>query len=355
VPWRGISTDITHIVVEEGITEISNHLFEFMRQAESISLPDTLTVLPYTALNNCENLEHLLIPANVTSLANDYGFIRCGKLTDVYYVGTAEEWAQVEYSKYLNKSNDVFIRLHCLTLHEDPPTCTEPGTEAYYSFDDRTIYSAMYNIDKEIITQLETLPATGHHNKYTVKGTAATCTAAGLTDGEYCPDCQTWLTPQTEIPAGNHANKYAGEAKEATCTAAGNTAGEYCPDCDTWLTEQEEIPAKGHSKSYQIIAFELYYACDNCSERTTARSIEWNEQGITVRMEAELQPILLYSALYDMDGCMIEVRIDEVTQTEMRLSFAQMENAVNVRVFFLNDDQMPVLMFFELLKTESMQ
>ncbi len=439
VPWRGISTDITHIVVEEGITEISNHLFEFMRQAESISLPDTLTVLPYTALNNCENLEHLLIPANVTSLANDYGFIRCGKLTDVYYVGTAEEWAQVEYSKYLNKSNDVFIRLHCLTLHEDPPTCTEPGTEAYYSFDDRTIYSAMYNIDKEIITQLETLPATGHRNKYTVKGTAATCTAAGLTDGEYCPDCQTWLTPQTEIPAGNHANKYAGEAKEATCIAAGNTAGEYCPDCDiwlteqevipatnhankyageakeatctaagntageycpdcdtwltpqteipagnhankyageakeatciaagntageycpdcdTWLTEQEEIPAKGHSKSYQIIDFELYYACDNCSERTTARSIEWNEQGITVRMEAELQPILLYSALYDMDGCMIEVRIDEVTQTEMRLSFAQMENAANVRVFFLNDDQMPVLMFFELLKTESMQ
>ena len=122
-----------------------------------------------------------------------------------------------------------------------------------------------------------------------------------------------------------------------------------------WLTPQEEISVTDHSKRYQIIDFELYYACDNCSERTVARSVAWNDQGIVVRMEAELQPVLLYSALYDSDGCMIEVRIDEVNRNEMLLTFEQMANAAKVRVFFLNSDHTPALTFREPPKTALMQ
>jgi len=437
-PWRGLQSSITRVVVEEGITGISNHLFEFMRQAETIDLPDSLTYLPYTAFNDCESLTHLRIPSGVTSMGNNYGFIRCDKLTDVYYVGTAGDWAQVEYSEYF-RNDAAAVQLHCLILHEDAPTCTEPGTEAYYAFDDRTIYGEMYDLDMQIITQPETIPAKNHADKYTVEGTAATCTESGLTDGIYCPDCvswltaqteipaknhagkytvegtaatctesgltdgiycpdcaswltaqteipaknhagkytvegtaatctesgltdgiccpdcESWLTAQTEIPAKNHAGKYTVEGTAATCTESGLTDGIYCPDCESWLTAQTEIPAKNHSKRYQIIDFELYYACDNCAERTVARSVVWNDQGIVVRMEAETQTMLLYSALYDSHGCMIEVRIDEVTRNEMALSFEQLEDAAKVRVFFLNRDRIPVLTFLEPLKTEFMQ
>jgi len=121
-----------------------------------------------------------------------------------------------------------------------PATCTEAGHTA-----------GEYCPDCEIwLSAQETIPETNHANKYAGEAKEATCTEAGHTAGEYCPDCETWLVKQETIPATDHANKYAGEAKEATCTEAGHTAGEYCPDCEVWLSAQETIPATNHTNKH---------------------------------------------------------------------------------------------------------
>ncbi|MBQ4578908.1 MAG: leucine-rich repeat protein, partial [Clostridia bacterium] len=432
VPWSALRDSITAVAVEEGITGISDHLFEFLRKAERVTLPDSLTALYYTSFNDCSVLNNLLIPASVTSMGNDYGFIRCGALTDVYYLGTAEEWAQVDYSDAHNNSSSVHIRLHCLTLQNDnPPTCTQTGTEPYYAFDDRTVYSAMYDENKQVITHLATLPATGH-TETAVEGKAATCTEAGLTDGVFCPDCDSWLTAQETIPATNHRNQYAVAGKAATCTETGLTDGVFCPDCDSWLTVQETVPllahtdgdndhicdsgcgerlsdcadgedadhkcdvcqtegisqhrfteqivadayleqgatcetaavyrmscrcgeagtetfsfgsALGHDMGYRVLEGELYYACGTCWEGRIARGVTWNGQGLSVTLEAVLQPTCIYAALYGADGQLLEVRMVTVTEgvEGLPISFEQTGDAAYAGVFFVGEHYAPWL------------
>ena len=84
------------------------------------------------------------------------------------------------------------------------------------------------------------------HVAETVKGKAATCTEAGLTDGSKCSVCGEVLTEQKEIPAiGHKAETVKGTA--ATCTEAGLTDGSKCSVCGEVLKAQEEIPVKAHS------------------------------------------------------------------------------------------------------------
>lgn len=121
------------------------------------------------------------------------------------------------------------------------------------------------------------------HDYQTVKGYAATCTTAGLTDGEQCSICKAWKTAQEVIPAAGH--KYVHQyyvvepgcetagtewvkcdtcahetmqaaaakghtsvdvaKKDATCAEAGHEAGKVCSVCDKTLEGLTEIPATG--------------------------------------------------------------------------------------------------------------
>ena len=83
------------------------------------------------------------------------------------------------------------------------------------------------------------------HTPEKIAGKEATCTEAGLTEGEKCSVCGEILTAQKEIPAKGHtAEKLA--AKEPTCTEKGLTEGEKCSVCGEIIKAQEEIPALGH-------------------------------------------------------------------------------------------------------------
>ena len=108
------------------------------------------------------------------------------------------------------------------------------------------------------------------HDITKLAGKAATCTEAGLTDGEKCSRCD-YAVAQETIPAAGHkwtnatcttaktctvCNVTEGAAlghdiihtaaKDATCTEAGATAGEKCSRCD-YSISVESIPALGHA------------------------------------------------------------------------------------------------------------
>ena len=127
-------------------------------------------------------------------------------------------------------------------------TCTEDGRH------DRVFYCTECN--SEISRETVTDPARGHLGDEPVIENLkdATCTAPGSYDQVvYCinmngdQQCHAEMGRETvTIEAINHASKNDVVAKAATCTKTGLTAGEYCPDCETWLVEQVEIPAKGH-------------------------------------------------------------------------------------------------------------
>ena len=72
---------------------------------------------------------------------------------------------------------------------------------------------------------------------------AATCTAAGLTEGEKCANCGTVTIKQETVPAKGHAYGNWKVTKNATCTAAGSRE-KVCANCGGKVTET--IGATGH-------------------------------------------------------------------------------------------------------------
>ena len=165
-PWYNYKDQFTAIVVEPGITGIPSYTFEYLEDVTSITLPDTLRSLALNAFNDCGSLNDLLLPASIvafegTSNTGAPAFIRCESLTDVYYLGTAEEWSMLPRTEQIT-SSDSDMTMHFLKLHESTATCTAYGTDAYYQFDDTSVYDDLYNLDKQIISQPAALPPQGH-------------------------------------------------------------------------------------------------------------------------------------------------------------------------------------------------
>ena len=132
--------------------------------------------------------------------------------------------------------------------NEVAATCTTAG-----SYDMVVYCSACHS---EMSRDTSTVPAKGH-TEVTVSGYAATCTAAGKTDGKKCSVCQTVTVAQDTIPAKGHTEvTVSGYA--ATCTTAGKTDGKKCSVCQTVTVAQTSIPAKGHTDNNND------QVCDTC-------------------------------------------------------------------------------------------
>ncbi|MBR6187216.1 MAG: hypothetical protein IKQ41_13275 [Clostridia bacterium] len=97
-----------------------------------------------------------------------------------------------------------------------------------------------------------------------VAGTPAACTETGLTDGKRCKACGAFTVPQEEIPALGHTEAI-DPAVPATCTQTGLTAGRHCAVCGKTLAKQETVKALGHAWA-QTSADEraVVYTCSRC-------------------------------------------------------------------------------------------
>ena len=143
-PWSAYNQEIETVIVREGITEIPSYCFEYMSSLQTVSLPNTLSMLACNAFNDCHSLAVITLPASLTAFGSGCNFNRCYALRDIYYIGTEAEWNQIANVEDC-VSNDSNPDYHFLTLHEAKnPTCTEPGYESYYAFDNsgnNTVYS----------------------------------------------------------------------------------------------------------------------------------------------------------------------------------------------------------------------
>ena len=116
--------------------------------------------------------------------------------------------------------------VHQLTaVNRVEPTCTEPGTEAYWECAE----CGMRFSDAEganAISEPAVIPASGHH--YEIQNAKeATCTAPGYTGDEICSVCGQAGAMGKVIPAAAHETELK-NAKAATCDAPGYTGDEIC-------------------------------------------------------------------------------------------------------------------------------
>lgn len=155
-PWEKQRKKIKSIVVEEGVTVISENTFQYCENAKTVILPESLTDIGDYAFYKCSALEKVQMPEKLDSIgkncfdecrslkeivipdgvevipdaafAKNYAlksvsvpasleevghsaFISCKVLKDVYYGGSQSEWSEIE----VGPKNDRFIgaSIHC--------------------------------------------------------------------------------------------------------------------------------------------------------------------------------------------------------------------------------------------------
>lgn len=81
-PWAEHIERINSIIVEEGVTGLSQYAFAYCTKLTSVQLPSSLTVIANAAFEGCTALESITIPSGVTHI-NLQAFWRCISLKDV--------------------------------------------------------------------------------------------------------------------------------------------------------------------------------------------------------------------------------------------------------------------------------
>ena len=128
-----------------------------------------------------------------------------------------------------------------------------------------------------------------HPSTTLIDALAATCTEPGFSGSTVCDDCGITVAEGTEIAALGH-DIIADAGFPATCTSAGLTDGEHCSRCD-YAVAQESIPALGHSYISEVTTAATCaqdgvqtYTCSRCNDFYTeaipALGHSYNENGI---------------------------------------------------------------------------
>ncbi len=79
--------------VPEGVTGIGGSAFYGCRNLKSVTIPEGVTSIGRRAFNECR-LTEVTIPASVTNIGM-MAFYECRGLTDVYYGGGEDQWAEL--------------------------------------------------------------------------------------------------------------------------------------------------------------------------------------------------------------------------------------------------------------------
>jgi len=221
------------------------------------------------------------------------GTCACGKeKTEPHSGGTATCQAKAKCEKCGEEYGDTLG--HDLKKTDKvEPTCTTPGTEAYWTCQ-RDNRGKLFSDDQgeNEINAPVTIKALGHdliHHD----AQAPTCTAIGWDAYQACSRCD--YTTYAEKPALGHS-EVTGTAIAPTCTDNGLTEGMYCFRCGQVLIAQEDIPALGHdfAVTHRTIT-RVYFQCsrcrdsywiDNAKSRNLLSSLVWNDRHENVEYTA---------------------------------------------------------------------
>lgn len=81
-PWADFSTDIVHLVVNEGVTSIGSFAFWFASSLVDIRLPESLVHIGDHAFWGSESLAEVYVPAGVAAI-EDHAFGQCWSLSRI--------------------------------------------------------------------------------------------------------------------------------------------------------------------------------------------------------------------------------------------------------------------------------
>lgn len=82
VPWDGFRSLIKEVEISDGVTWISNYVFQDCDNLSSVSLPDGVTFIGWSAFQGCKSLESINLPSKLTNIGKN-AFSGDDKLTSL--------------------------------------------------------------------------------------------------------------------------------------------------------------------------------------------------------------------------------------------------------------------------------
>ena len=122
---------ISRIIICEGVTNIGEYAFSWCTELTSIIIPEGVTSIGARAFNDCTQLKSIIIPDSVTSIEKNT-FYGCSNLTEVFYLGTEQDWADMTVEDGNNKLLDATVYFYS----ESEPT--DDGNYWHYDTDGKT-------------------------------------------------------------------------------------------------------------------------------------------------------------------------------------------------------------------------
>ena len=118
---------LTSVIIPDGVTSIGDSTFSRCSSLISVIIPDSVKSIGDYAFSSCGSLTSVIIPDGVTSIGS-YAFDGCLKLENVYYGGTSDRWAQINF----NYGNDELTSAKIYYYSAEQPT----GTGNYWHYAD---------------------------------------------------------------------------------------------------------------------------------------------------------------------------------------------------------------------------
>lgn len=89
-------TSLENISLPSGISTISMGLFSGCTSLTNVIIPNGVAKIEMCAFQKCSNLEAVTIPESVNSIGWE-AFYKCTGLTSVNYLGTVDDWVQIDF------------------------------------------------------------------------------------------------------------------------------------------------------------------------------------------------------------------------------------------------------------------
>ena len=86
-PWFEYRESVKSVIIESGVTSISDFAFYYCTAMESITIPDSVESIGNRAFYSCSSLTGITIPDSVTSIGK-YTFYGCSALTEISIPGS---------------------------------------------------------------------------------------------------------------------------------------------------------------------------------------------------------------------------------------------------------------------------
>ncbi len=143
IPWYDYKPDIRNLILNEGITTITQNAFSRLVKITEVNLPSTLKTIEFTTFYNCKSLKSVIIPDSVIYIGSDafgecrdlgnviigngiktinmFAFARCTSLTNITFPESLEKICSQAFSgcssleniqlpdKAINIESDCFI------------------------------------------------------------------------------------------------------------------------------------------------------------------------------------------------------------------------------------------------------